>query len=895
MVPDDSPPVPAIMSPPVAQAPTIPITDGGVASGPGSSGSKKDSKKSAKTSEADKAGGSSRSSTKRGAAAGAMGTTAGNNSNYRMKSTRIKADPSKLRMIKTHEANLASSDATTVYRAAKTVRRLLSAPEEPPIQEVIEAGLLKVFVDLLANSRDPRVLLESAWVITNVASGMPSHTQAVIDAGAIPALQRHLKSDLGSVKEQCIWALSNIAGDRPANRDKLYEKGIFEETLDMMTRADLSSSAGLPFARKSTWFLSNLLKGKPRPSLERTAKALPLLNRLLRTQDSEVLADAGWATVYFVEGSQERIDLALSSGELAYILVDLLAHPSLRVQEPALLGLGILTTGYDLQVQVLLDHGLASAAHDVLSAFTLDTITSTPHEERVARGALWLASNVASGTSDHIRALIDAKWLPLLEAVVLASTKKNGSDMLLREALWALRNMSAYGAPEHVMQLAASGKLAAPLADLICARCKAPTPEDEELRCALIICENVLKTANALGSGDFQNALRKANKGLPKALQTLEATGVDEPQRGRARKVLEMLEVSAVATNKKSALQAGPKFLQSNKDRMKVELSEKIMLSHNSYLFRFKLPTPETILGLPVGKHIKIWGPCPKPTVPGQWNGQPDSEAESDEVERKYTPTSSDATDLGHFDLVVKIYRGGELDCFPDGGKMSQYLESKQVGDTIEMAGPFGLIEYFGKGKFNIRRKERQVSHVGMIAGGTGITPMLQIIAAILKDPQDKTRISLIYANTTYNDILLRDVLDELQVLHPDRFKVWYTLSVQPSPEELEEEEGRWKYDIGYVSEDMIRKHLEPPQKDGLCLLCGPPVMLKVGFLLLILFFLLFSTCTPHHTTPHQRPASHFQRFLATPTHPHTHTHNAQVMHEHLNAVGFDKASQVEY
>ena len=56
-----------------------------------------------------------------------------------------------------------------------------------------------------------------------------------------------------------------------------------------------------------------------------------------------------------------------------------------------------------------------------------------------------------------------------------------------------------------------------------------------------------------------------------------------------------------------------------------------------------------------------------------------------------------------------------------------------------------------------------------MIAGGTGITPMLQLIRAILKDPRDKTKMWLVFANQTENDILLRTELEEVASNHPDR------------------------------------------------------------------------------------------------------------------------------
>jgi cytochrome-b5 reductase len=40
-----------------------------------------------------------------------------------------------------------------------------------------------------------------------------------------------------------------------------------------------------------------------------------------------------------------------------------------------------------------------------------------------------------------------------------------------------------------------------------------------------------------------------------------------------------------------------------------------------------------------------------------------------------------------------------------------------------------------------------------MIAGGTGITPMYQIIKASVQDPEDKTQLRLIYANVNQDDI----------------------------------------------------------------------------------------------------------------------------------------------
>lgn len=128
-------------------------------------------------------------------------------------------------------------------------------------------------------------------------------------------------------------------------------------------------------------------------------------------------------------------------------------------------------------------------------------------------------------------------------------------------------------------------------------------------------------------------------------------------------------------------------------------------------------------------------------------------------------------------------------------GKMSQYLESMRINDTIDVKGPQGKLTYTGKGQSVIRRPgkgESTVSakHIGFIAGGTGITPMLQVITAILKEPHSQqVRMSLLFANQTEKDILLRAELEALAEQHSN-FHLHFTLDQAP--------EG-WGYSQGYV------------------------------------------------------------------------------------------------
>jgi len=158
---------------------------------------------------------------------------------------------------------------------------------------------------------------------------------------------------------------------------------------------------------------------------------------------------------------------------------------------------------------------------------------------------------------------------------------------------------------------------------------------------------------------------------------------------------------------------------------------------------------------------------------------------------------------------------------------MSQYLDSLSLGDEITVKGPVGMHEYLGCGVFKEGRSELKVKHIGMIAGGTGITPMLQIIKAVLDNPADKCTVSLLFANQTEHDILVRDYLEEYQRKFTDRMKLWYTLD-RPPPKWIE---GSLKDSIGrsegFVTDTMILDALPAPASDTVILCCGPPPMIN--------------------------------------------------------------------
>lgn len=105
-----------------------------------------------------------------------------------------------------------SEDSTIRFEAIRSTRKLLSIDRNPPIDQIIQSNFLPIFVQYLTYDQYPDLQFESAWALTNIASGNSIQTQAVADAKALPFLIRLLYSPHSNVCEQAVWALGNLIG-----------------------------------------------------------------------------------------------------------------------------------------------------------------------------------------------------------------------------------------------------------------------------------------------------------------------------------------------------------------------------------------------------------------------------------------------------------------------------------------------------------------------------------------------------------------------------------------------------------------------------------------------------------------------------------------------------------
>jgi NAD(P)H-flavin reductase len=276
-----------------------------------------------------------------------------------------------------------------------------------------------------------------------------------------------------------------------------------------------------------------------------------------------------------------------------------------------------------------------------------------------------------------------------------------------------------------------------------------------------------------------------------------------------------------------------PVALVAGRKPVLVRLRSKRSETHNTRRLVFELASPQQSLGLPVGHHIAVHA---RPA------GLPHDE---DTVVRSYTPISPLNT-RGQFELLIKVYPRGVL---------TQHLDAVPVGGTIAITGPHGSYIHAA-----VRTASR---HIGLVCGGTGITPLYQVLLAEMEAAaaaaagrpnsdsdspassaerllplslDDGPELSFLSANVAEDDVLLRPELEAAARAHPLRCRVHFTIDALASASSASaaaavvassSSSSSWPYSVGRISPALLQAHLRPPAADHTVLVCGPPGFMK--------------------------------------------------------------------
>lgn len=142
-------------------------------------------------------------------------------------------------------------------------------------------------------------------------------------------------------------------------------------------------------------------------------------------------------------------------------------------------------------------------------------------------------------------------------------------------------------------------------------------------------------------------------------------------------------------------------------------------------------------------------------------------------------------------------------------GPMSTHLHDMVPGQRLDFKGPLPKYPWAAN----------KHDHIALIAGGTGITPMYQLIRAIFDNPSDKTKVTLVFGNVTEEDILLKRELANIENTYPQRFRAFYVLDNPPKD---------WAGNKGFITKDLLKTVLPEPKEGNIKIfVCGPPGLYK--------------------------------------------------------------------
>ncbi|AAZ11208.1 NADH-dependent fumarate reductase [Trypanosoma brucei brucei TREU927] len=223
------------------------------------------------------------------------------------------------------------------------------------------------------------------------------------------------------------------------------------------------------------------------------------------------------------------------------------------------------------------------------------------------------------------------------------------------------------------------------------------------------------------------------------------------------------------------------------------EVREGGVYGAGSRVLRFNLPGALQRSGLSLGQFIAIRG---------DWDGQ--------QLIGYYSPITL-PDDLGMIDILARS----------DKGTLREWISALEPGDAVEMKACGGLVIERRLSDKHFVFMGHIINKLCLIAGGTGVAPMLQIIKAAFMKPFIDTleSVHLIYAAEDVTELTYREVLEERRRESRGKFKKTFVLN-RPPP--------LWTDGVGFIDRGILTNHVQPPSDNLLVAICGPPVMQRI-------------------------------------------------------------------
>lgn len=363
---------------------------------------------------------------------------------------------------------LFSQNIEDIYKGAFECRTQLSVEVNPPIQDIIDSGIVPRFVELLDSAfysqfgDSPlcsKCRFESAWVITNIASGNTDQTKYVVRLGSVPFLVKMIAENDDLIVDQSVWALGNIAGDSEELRDVVLETGALPVIIKLIERF-IASNDHVKILRNLVWLLSNLNRGRsPLPNIENMRLTLSVVEKVIQINDSDIVADCFWCLSYLVDADSDLTDQIIKSQiiQRCYNLMNAFSsqlrngdydHKLSKVCAyavcPIVRMLGNIVTGTESQTDVVIQLGFLQFLNPIFYLY------DTKKLPRIRKEICWLLSNVTAGSHSQVVYVFESDLFGLL-----IDSISRYELYIRKEASFAVLNMLFFciKAPQYLQQL----------------------------------------------------------------------------------------------------------------------------------------------------------------------------------------------------------------------------------------------------------------------------------------------------------------------------------------------------------------------------------------------------------------------------------------------------------
>lgn len=321
---------------------------------------------------------------------------------------------------------------------ARYLRLYLSQNYSYSLQELIDSGVIPILIDFTTQFNCPELQYESAWSLSNIASGDIEHTKILIDKGIVPKIVDLLNSPFEHIKDQAVWVIGNITGDTSSYSELICRYDTVQKLIQIIqtcTSDDLLKSA--------VWALGNLCKGEKAPEFRVIKDAVSVFCGLLGKSDEEIVKSSLWVLASITEYSEGSCDLIIECKVLNRI-ISLFASKDIDIQLPAISIIGRVAAGSDSQTSEVISSGAITA---------LTPLINSPNRE-IRKDAIWCLSNLAAGNEEHIEALVKAEIFQKINKILYRDEK-----YVKVEALWVLANVAGKGNRKQINELVKAGAI----------------------------------------------------------------------------------------------------------------------------------------------------------------------------------------------------------------------------------------------------------------------------------------------------------------------------------------------------------------------------------------------------------------------------------------------------